>query len=377
MEYSFHVYNPLYVNDESNKTERALTPSIIMNRLLVSSLAILLLWCTSLDICIWISNSSVPVPQYEAVSSSCQSAFDASLAQRDESLQCSNIQLDRCFSQLSYSNSVEDIRIGNIQNQNNILVSKFQSLSDSCSATESNIRDLISSWESSNPLVDIYTHSKDCSVAKMGLLNENGFSSTVATSITSASNDYSATSLSSLKDVVDYSIELDNYWTKSMSNFSSLLSEDVKFLMNMSTASLSSLVAENLKKINDDHDMAMSCFSIISTADTGKSCSWTNTSFAESLDGYIMAANNQANILKTEYDFLYNQFLSFEDDVSTALDNAQKFYNIIAGPQGVLTWIVNNAGVFPSLASLCGKTSPDWCDFSIVSYCNCFLIWIQ
>ena len=65
----------------------------------------------------------------------------------------------------------------------------------------------------------------------------------------------------------------------------------------------------------------------------------------------------------------YNKVISsYIDQVSVAVGKANKFYDSVAGAQGIIQWIVNNFDGLSLGSELCGKSKPSWCDFSKTSW---------
>jgi hypothetical protein len=58
------------------------------------------------------------------------------------------------------------------------------------------------------------------------------------------------------------------------------------------------------------------------------------------------------------------EFDLFAADVKNAIKAADNFYDSVAGASGLVSWIVENMNVFRVATELCGKGSPNWCDFS-------------
>ena len=79
------------------------------------------------------------------------------------------------------------------------------------------------------------------------------------------------------------------------------------------------------------------------------------------MDIQLLTFENQMSAYK-------NYLSSFGDDVSDAMENANKFYDAIAGTQGLIKWVSTNTPGFSVVSDLCKLSSPNWCEFSKVDF---------
>ena len=77
------------------------------------------------------------------------------------------------------------------------------------------------------------------------------------------------------------------------------------------------------------------------------------------MDIQLLTFENQMSAFK-------NYLTSFGNDVSDAMENANKFYDAIAGAQGLIKWVSTNTPGFSVVSDLCRLSSPNWCEFSKV-----------
>jgi hypothetical protein len=81
-----------------------------------------------------------------------------------------------------------------------------------------------------------------------------------------------------------------------------------------------------------------------------------------------IAMKVQTLIFEGYIDDYKKEFESFAADVKDAIKAADSFYDSVAGATGLISWIVGNLNIFRVASELCGKGSPNWCDFSKASW---------
>ena len=77
------------------------------------------------------------------------------------------------------------------------------------------------------------------------------------------------------------------------------------------------------------------------------------------MDIQVLAINNQFAVYE-------RKFAAIDASVTAAISNANQFYQAVAGAQGVLQWLANNIPGVNLGSELCGRSSPNWCEFSEV-----------
>ena len=77
------------------------------------------------------------------------------------------------------------------------------------------------------------------------------------------------------------------------------------------------------------------------------------------MDVQVFAVTNQ-------FAAYQRQFAAIETSVTAAISNANQFYQAIAGAKGVLQWLADNIPGINLGNELCGRSSPNWCEFSEV-----------
>ena len=71
-------------------------------------------------------------------------------------------------------------------------------------------------------------------------------------------------------------------------------------------------------------------------------------------------------MLSCRYGSIQSDIGYYSARVGQVVSNANSFYASVAGAAGVMRWLADNIDLGVIGGSLCGHSSPNWCDFSPV-----------
>ena len=77
-------------------TKGQMRDGTLCNRLLLCCFAVVLLWASSFQTAVYIANSSISSPEFEAVKDSCDAAYRLSVSEKSDYVDCVDTQMDRC-----------------------------------------------------------------------------------------------------------------------------------------------------------------------------------------------------------------------------------------------------------------------------------------
>jgi hypothetical protein len=105
----------------------------LYNRMIMCLFAISLMWLTSLQCCSMLASIVVVVPHFGDVYKSCESAYDVTLAEKTDYVQCVQSQLSRCATNLEEAAAQEEERVKEADEHNKIIVSAGKLHQGGCS----------------------------------------------------------------------------------------------------------------------------------------------------------------------------------------------------------------------------------------------------
>ncbi|KAJ1416807.1 hypothetical protein B484DRAFT_152458 [Ochromonadaceae sp. CCMP2298] len=204
------VHDPVQ-NDESpdpDKTERESTGKLL-NRLILCIFAICLLWLTSLQVCVGIVGTNVAVPELSSVTGTCQFAYQQVALQRDYYAACSQQQISTCTRSLQAAHLSESLKTATQSNSNTHFVAAIKTQAQNCSQSYLDGKRAVSAWTGSGQLIP---YQPTCSGAeKQDVAGLLGDTSESRASVLAASEEYSASSDTSVLRLAAYSSALTSY----------------------------------------------------------------------------------------------------------------------------------------------------------------------
>eukprot|EP01034_Spumella_vulgaris_P022699 gene22699-28850_t len=254
----------------------------------------------------------------------------------------------------------ELLRVGSSATHNNLYLSSFSSLVTNYSSSLSDSKLALNAWTNSGASYSI-PYQAECTGSDKDrvttLIGDTSGSSSA--SLYSASALYTQLSDNRVAHLADYAVALNDYnaeylsnKTKSLQRLADSLVVDVS-LPHIAALSLS------FDPLYDVLDEVVDCVSLNNgTCSIGIGARDLFDEMNVFLSQRIVGITNVFNSIRTD-------LMDFSVILNVALIAMNQFYDSVAGVQGILAWVVKNTGgLFSLSAQLCGRATPNWCDFS-------------
>jgi hypothetical protein len=312
-------------NHSSQNMENIDNPRLWFNRLIVCTLAVTMLWTTSLQISTAIATWIVPVPLLSVVVDHCRFAYHETNDHKKKYEQCVNFQVATCKLNLNKASELEISRVSAMETANALFLAQFTSTVGNCSTSVQNAKLITNAWLSGGSLYSI-PYLSTCSVDDR-------------TSMQSLLGDESASKSSKLTTVSNYITDSDSRVARMAAYSKDLLQYNEEYLLNK-TSSIK--------------------FTMLSLTD--------NISVNQVLQLNQTLQDVQASINELMACISLNKahVSVYVTSVEKAMAAADLFFDSITGVQGLISWIVQNVGVFTNSNALCGHSTPNWCSFTKV-----------
>jgi len=368
------------VKDDNCKEEEEVTSEeepyyLLCNRLLLCSVAVCLLWATSLQICMGIVGVNINVPLLSSVTESCEFALHKVNQQREQYKQCAEIQLLNCQKQLDRSYTAERSRVDATERQNELFRVQVDHIVAKCTTSYQMAIQTINAWTAANPhptkqeLVPYYY--SNCSAPHRSQVHSLiGTSSAAVTSkntVIRQSEQYSKSVDDTVFRLVDYTDSLSAYNNEYIHNKTSrlkLLSE--KILLDISAPRITSL-GVSFDPVRTLLDHLLACATLSDNTNNNNNNNNNNqcpyeASFYDVYDKLSSATNARLQGISLVMQDIEETFNEYVEQVEDAIVTANAFYDSVQGPQGLVMWVYDNTGI----TQLCGTTTPNFCTFSKV-----------
>lgn len=378
------------VEDDNCKEEEEVTSEeepyyLLCNRLLLCSVAVCLLWATSLQICMGIVGVNINVPLLSSVMESCEFALHKVNQQREQYKQCAEIQLLNCHKQLDRSYTAERSRVDATERQNELFRVQVDHIAANCTTSYQMAIQAINVWTTANPnptkqeqeLVHppYYYFFSNCSASHrsqvQSLIGTTTTSSSAAAVVTTKntvirqSKQYSKSVDDTVFRLVDYTDSLSAYNNEYIHNKTSrlkLLSE--KILLDISAPRIASL-GVSFDPVRILLDQLLACATLSDTSsinnNNNNQCPY-EASFYDIYDKLSSTTNARLQGISLVMQDIQETFNEYVEQVEDAIATANAFYDSVEGPQGLVMWVYDNTGI----TQLCGTTTPNFCTFSKV-----------
>lgn len=352
--------------DRSKSTNLSSASYFFLNRLWICTFSICLLWLSSLEVAVNVVEHYVVVPQFSDVLQSCQYAYNLVVIEQNHYSTCVHLQSAHCRTAFDATFQYQLDLMKYSESFNNKVVNMHKTTQLNCSHSVTQSKYSINMW-SSQSIQNSIPYTTNCSTARITeaklLLSD---SSSSRKSIYSSVADYVTTSESAVSSMATYSEALGKYNIAYAKNNSKQLQR-----LAMSTVSSVSLpyvraINVSLQPIEGAFTDIVSCVSLADTSSLGNhQCSY-GVSLHQLYSTLQSDMNVQLAIVNNTMQALQSELISYYLMVQRALAAADSFYNSVVGVTGVVAWILQQVSTFTSASSLCGKGSPDWCQFSTV-----------
>lgn len=321
------------------------------------------MWTTTLANCVYLVNFYFPVPQFSLVMDHCMSFISLIDANDHNYRDCVDRQVTTCELNLDIAYNKQKIRIAEHESNNLIFENQFTLIVSNCSSGYNQLQTVLQGWleEGYNNTIP---YKVSCSSQQKGMISDllNDQSSTNI-AVQATSSNYISTTNARFSSLVLYSNELSTYNHNYLKNKTKDLHIQALSLTVDANINIQSYLKLQQIQIQQTFDMLIACLSLNSNA--SQSCPFPVN--AASL--YILESAN-VNALVTGMKRMVNlanvSVIEYRQQVTRAMTNMNNFYKSIASSTGIITWILQNTPI-PSSSYLCGRSSPNWCDFSPVS----------
>mmetsp|Transcript_2637 Transcript_2637/g.5022 ORF Transcript_2637/g.5022 Transcript_2637/m.5022 type:complete len:979 (-) Transcript_2637:24-2960(-) len=183
-------------------SKKQLRDEALWNRMVMCFFAICLMWATSLKVAAEIAKAFIATPSAEDVMDTCSNAYDVVNEEREEYLQCVEIQLGQCNINLAVSADEEADRIDANYNSNRQLLDDAKAVQNACSSAYSNGRFSLESWASNGVALPYLTA---CSEEDKQKINDDvGDISAVRSEAFTLSTEYSKESEGTVDRLANY-----------------------------------------------------------------------------------------------------------------------------------------------------------------------------
>jgi hypothetical protein len=330
------------------------------NRLIVCIFALCLLWLTTLSNCVYLVNFFIVTPSFSSVQEHCMEFIHLIDENEQSYRRCIYDQLDVCNENLNAAYSVESNRMLARQRNNYEFQSVFNGLINNCSSEIDSLKKLFLEWVSLDINNTIPYYPTCTPEMKVSVRNLIGDQSDKASSLQLSSKNFIETSNSQLSSVVDYSIELNNYNEMYIYNKTKALQLQALQLLLRQSLNVDSLLLKEKIQFENISDIMIDCLTFSPNS--------SHCPFPISAASLYLDASSYTDFIITHvyHDIMNNIEISvngFQTMIDSARINMSKFYQSVMGIKGIMNWLLSS-GLIPSSSFLCGKSSPNICDFT-------------
>ena len=362
--YDYHSLSIL--NEDSSKDH-------FCNRMVICLFAISLLWLTSLQVCVLVSNGSVTIPPFDDVKRTCNNAYNNLVRESDSYVDCIDRQLDTCSDHLIFKHEKEEERLRNKNIFYAGIVKDFAMSKRNCSNAVSQSVAEILEWQYRNndENTTIFDYG-NCSESDKKLI-ENMFGSKNSKSgssnqenIFSVATSYAFNTNELFKNLSDYSTKLSNYNNDYIKNKTDAIQTDVMKSVNYSRDVYIPLYNGSYLGVFNILDEIFACLSLSNESDEfSVQCSYKLGGAQTLYKNMRLIMNNRLASISEVIEAIKEEMENYQSRVKVALANADSFYESIKGVHGIMNWIIDQTGgLFGSVSALCGHSTPNWCKFS-------------
>jgi hypothetical protein len=328
-------------------------PKLLRNRLLMSILAVSLMWATSLKVAVYVVSFFVNVPPFDSVVNSCQSTYRITSEERRRFADCVDVQVDQCNDVLAEASYKETRRVNATEATNGATVDSARQIQSNCSLAYTSLRYSIEAWVDAGHTVP-YRHSDNSSSASActaedlnQLTSSLGDISAVRMEAFSVSSQYSDESQSTVRRLVDYAQLRAAYDEEYIGNHTlRIKSQLVDFANGIEVPTLN--VEELFNDIEADVERLVSCISPRSTDEGGECPSFRGVQ--ERLAIIQSEMERRLEIYRKEIDSWRTKVDKYKSNVQRAYEISVRFY-----------WGVKNA--IPDWVERMGNS--DWWDIDV------------
>lgn len=307
----------------------------------------------------------ISAPSPSSVYDVCQFAYDQIVLEQSSHYECAENHLNICYQNMDHSVLEEKHRVITSQVLNNVYLRNLSAAREDCSSSVKNSITALTAWSSLNKSYTIAYNgispelSQKCKAMLKDASREHTEELSTNTSQFIVDTDFTMSQMSA------YTSALTGYNKDYIMNKTSLLRKtSLSIVQNVNITDINLYIDDSLRSMRDIMDISIVCLSIVNVTDVAglnitASCPF-DTSMSELYDHYrelVLA------FMKDYATMAADSFGKLKSDYNGVVNTARSFYNSVAGATGVMKML---SSLLPGV-NLCGKSTPDWCDFSVVS----------
>uniref|UniRef100_A0A7S2RBE8 Uncharacterized protein n=1 Tax=Rhizochromulina marina TaxID=1034831 RepID=A0A7S2RBE8_9STRA len=311
----------------------------LCNRLVMCTFAICLLWATSLQTSIYISQSTISSPKFSAVTAACEEVIDESKSQRSQYLVCVDRDLEQCADDFDEA-VVQLVEQTNTRLETNAdfldEVAVYQQL---CSESFTTSQAAISEWlsfglsyvleytcpsddDSPSPYCNVSCSYDDddpnaCSCVEVA--DMVGDISSLRSAAYETSSEYKEESRSTVSSVADYATDLAAYNEAYSYNKTEAIREAFGAVLEPLNDAYVLLLNESLDDLFPEADIAMGCLSMRDLEN--------NTGCYEGIEGLRAVYQDVRDKLDDAIDVAQDGFEEFIDEADEFVGNVASAFN--------------------------------------------------
>lgn len=176
----------------------------LWNRMKLCSLAIFLLWVSSLKVAVYIASHAITVPSITTLYHSCKSALQVT---RDEKLKfetCANSQISKCMNDLDLTTTHELNRAQISSQHNSKIVEKVEKIAEECESDYNDLRNALDTLTSFHPRL-LQFQNDTCSAEEKDILMNSAISvDTFKSEAFLVAAEFEQTSQSTMNNIIKY-----------------------------------------------------------------------------------------------------------------------------------------------------------------------------
>ena len=301
-------------------------PPPLLPSLTLITVALILMWLTSLATCSTLALAVVRIPAYASVHDACSGAYTVTLSEKEHFQTCVHKQLMTCSQELSAAAQAEFARSDTASSTNDALVESANTKQAHCSAAFTNTRTVLELWSDNFPTTDLTSlpYTPSCTVSQRETITDQiGDLAALRSEAFELSTSYAASSDSTVDRLADYAVLRAAYDASYVANhtasilqpfdeWASTIQAPLKFSLN---ATILSLVA--------DVDHLMSCVTprnqSTSPCPYGKSAHELLDEVRHELESSRAAARDRVGSF-------VDKTAQYKENVGEAFMNAKAFY---------------------------------------------------
>ena len=176
---------------------------LLRNRMKICSLAVCLMWASSLRTAAFISSYAVQVPSLHMVYETCKSSAHILLEEETGFSQCANRQLEQCENELNTAIYIESTRVDELSSRNSDIVFSLREVAMNCTEDGTSLQRSLESWLSVSQ--EIPTRNDTCSVKDREAMFSTIYDvNSLRSEAVSVFSNYSQESTMIMGNIVDY-----------------------------------------------------------------------------------------------------------------------------------------------------------------------------